>query len=76
MDTMPIRQEILKEIDCLPPHIQKRVLDFARILRSTLYEGVPGRDLLRFAGSISPAEGELMNRAIEEACEQVDPGEW
>ncbi|MGQ9824092.1 MAG: hypothetical protein ACUVSK_03700 [Desulfotomaculales bacterium] len=76
MNTMPIKQEILKEIDCLPLHIQKRVLDFARTLKSTLYEGVPGRELLRFAGSISPEEGELINRAIEEACEQVDPGEW
>ena len=76
MNTMPIRQEILKEIDCLPLHIQKRVLDFTRTLKSTLCEGVPGKDLLRFAGSISLKEGELMNRAIEEACEQVDPGEW
>ncbi|RKO65747.1 hypothetical protein D7024_01365 [Desulfofundulus salinus] len=76
VDTKPIQQEILMEVNRLPFHFQKRVLEFARALRFTLNEGTPGRDLLRFAGVISPEEGELMKRAIEDACERVDANEW
>ncbi|AEG15937.1 hypothetical protein Desku_2403 [Desulfofundulus kuznetsovii DSM 6115] len=60
--TKPIQQEILVEVNRLPFH--------------TLNEGTPGRDLLRFAGVIPPEEGELMKRAIEDACERVDTNEW
>lgn len=76
MNATPIKEEILREIDHLPLHSQKRVLDFARTLRSTLDQGVPGRELLRFAGILTPGEGKLMNRAIEDACERVDQDEW
>jgi hypothetical protein len=60
--TKPIQQEILVEVNRLPFH--------------TLNEETPGRGLLRFAGVISPEEGELMKRAIEDACERVDTNEW
>lgn len=76
MNTTPLKEEILREIDHLPLHFQKRVLDFARTLRFTLDQGVPGRELLRFGGILQPGEGELMNRAIEDACERVDSDEW
>jgi hypothetical protein len=37
---------------------------------------VPGKELLRFAGILTPEEAELMERAIEEGCERVDQGDW
>jgi hypothetical protein len=76
VNATPVKEEILREIDHLPLHFQKRVLDFVRTLKSTPDEGVPGRELLCFAGILPLAEGKLMIRAIEESCEQVDPNEW
>lgn len=36
-------------------------------------KGVPGRDLLRFAGTLDPVSVREMREAIEEECEGVDP---
>jgi hypothetical protein len=38
--------------------------------------GVPGRDLLRFAGTIDAESARAMEEAIEEGCERVDLEEW
>jgi hypothetical protein len=76
LNARPCKQEILKEIDRLPPELQQRVLEFVRTLHSSFTEGTPGKELLRFAGILTPEEADLMERAIKEDCEQVDPGEW
>lgn len=58
---------------------QARVVDFARTLtnqRIAKQVGVPGKDLLRFAGTISAEDGEQMIEAIEEGREQIFPSEW
>ncbi|MBI5529808.1 MAG: hypothetical protein HY897_26080 [Deltaproteobacteria bacterium] len=66
---------LVEQLRKLGPQQQRRVLDFARALVETGSRGVPGRDLLGFAGAISPAEADAMNRAVEEACEKVSD-EW
>lgn len=38
--------------------------------------GVPGRELLDLAGTLSDEDARQMLEAIEEGCEQVDPNEW
>jgi hypothetical protein len=76
LNARPSKQEILKEIDRLPPELQQRVLEFARTLNPSLPDGMSGKELLRFAGILTPEEAELMERAIKDGCEQVDPGEW
>lgn len=76
MSATPIKQEIVKELDKLTPELQLQVLTFVRKLRLSPAEGVPGKELLRFAGILTPEEAELMERAIEEGCERVDQGEW
>jgi uncharacterized protein (TIGR02246 family) len=38
--------------------------------------GVPGRDLLRFAGTIDAESAREMEEAIEDGCERIDPEEW
>ena len=70
------QSELLKEIDQLPPALQRRVLDFARALADSAPQGVPGDTLLQFAGIMAPAEADEFLRGIEEDCEKVDPNEW
>ncbi|HKP53248.1 MAG TPA: hypothetical protein VJ183_11425 [Chloroflexia bacterium] len=71
-----IKDEIVQEIDRLPPAMQRRVLDFARNLANPLPPGVPGKDLLQFGGFLTDEEADAMLQAIEEGCEQVYPSEW
>ncbi|HEX2077928.1 MAG TPA: hypothetical protein VHG08_09470 [Longimicrobium sp.] len=39
------------------------------------YRGLSGDELLRFVGTISPEDLDLMERIIEEECERIDPEE-
>jgi hypothetical protein len=64
-----IKDRIIEQVDRLDDGQRQQVLDFAR--RLTAPKGTPGRDLLRFTGSIDPADLELMSRAIQEGCETV-----
>ena len=71
-----IDQEIAKLLHQLPEAEQQRVLDFARELADVKPRGIPGADLLGFAGHIPPDDLQRMNDAIEEGCEAVNFGEW
>jgi hypothetical protein len=70
-----IKQQILDQVSKLPPRQQKLVLDFASSLRRKPPRGVPGKDLLAFAGCIETADIGAME-AIEEGCERVDVNGW
>lgn len=37
-------------------------------------KGTPGKEFLRFAGTIPPDDCRRMEEAIEAGCERVDPG--
>ena len=52
------------------------MLEFTRALAVSTPHGVPGRQLLRFAGAISLDDVQLMREAIEQGCERVDADEW
>ena len=71
-----ITQQLVKQMDQLPLESQRKVLDFAQALALALPRGVPGRSLLRFAGSIPADDLRTMSDAIEAGCEQVDTDEW
>jgi hypothetical protein len=71
-----LQEELLKQVDHLPPALQRRVLDFARALAESAPQGVPGDALLQFAGIMTPAEADEFLRGIEEDCERVDLNEW
>ncbi len=71
-----ITRRIIRELDKLPPELQRKVLDFTQALALSLPKGVPGEQLLRFAGVIEPDDAEAMSRAIEEGCERVDADAW
>jgi len=67
-----IRDQIVEQVERLDAPQQRQVLDFVRRLAAPV--GVPGRELLRFSGSIDLADLEAMQRAIEGGCEQ--PENW
>jgi hypothetical protein len=71
-----LREELLKALDRLSPAMQRQVLDFARALRESKLRGTPGKELLKFAGTMSPSEADEFLRSIEEDCGRIDPNEW
>ncbi|MEQ8463270.1 hypothetical protein [Coleofasciculus sp. E1-EBD-02] len=75
MDT-PLLDKLIEQLKIMPQDLQWRVLEFARALASSTIQGVSGRQLLRFAGSIPPDDVKLMRQAIEQDCEQVYLNEW
>lgn len=68
--------EVVAQLEVLPPESQRRVLDFARALAISIPRGIPGRELLRFAGTISQDDLRLIENAILRDCEQVDVNGW
>ncbi len=70
----PVIKKLVMELEKLPENLQREVLDFVYTLKST--PRIPGIELLRFAGTIPADDLELMRRAIESDCEQVQAVEW
>jgi len=75
MDT-PIVEEVVEQLKGLSQELQARVLEYTRSLAQSTPRGIPGRQLLRFAGVIPLDDTELMTEAIEQGCERVDADEW
>lgn len=75
MDTS-IVDKVVEQLKGLPSELQWRVLEFTRALTISTPHGVPGQQLLRFAGSIPFEDVEVMREAIERDCERVDFDEW
>ncbi|MEN6337590.1 MAG: hypothetical protein ABFE01_25330 [Phycisphaerales bacterium] len=71
-----IVDKVVEQLKDLPQDLQWRVLEFARALGQSTPRGVPGQELMRLAGAISPDDAELMREAVERGCEQVDANEW
>lgn len=68
--------EIIEQLKAMPQHLQYQVLEFARTLLKIEVRGIPGKQLLPFAGSISPEDLQTMGEAIKQGCEQIDINEW
>ncbi len=69
-------QEISSHLHKLTPEQQMRVLAFVRTLSEEKPSGVPGSDLLKFAGTIDLEDLQEMEKAITEGCEQVNLNDW
>jgi hypothetical protein len=76
MSNPSIEKEIISQLSKLPLEKQEQVLHFVRALTLAGPPGVPGKDLLRFAGTIEPDDLQVMARVIEEDCEKVNLSEW
>jgi len=68
--------KVVDQLKTLPYEMQWRVFEFTRALAVSVPRGVPGPQLLRFAGAIPLDDLQLMHQAIEEGCERVDTNEW
>lgn len=73
-----IKQQILDDLDRLPPELQRRALELVHGLAVSISRppGTPGKDLLRFAGILDEEAARRMERRIEEGCERVDLDAW
>ena len=71
-----IRRDLVKQLERLPIELQRKVLEFAHTLTLSLPKGVPGAQLLQFAGTIDIADIQQMQQAIEAECEREDSSEW
>lgn len=71
-----IVDRVAEQVRALAPELQRRVLEFARALAVSEPRGVPGRQLLRFAGQLTSEDAQLMRDAIEQGCENIDSHEW
>jgi hypothetical protein len=68
--------EMIKQIDKLPQNLKIKVFELVKAIANLKPKGVPGKVLLRFAGTIPASDLELMKQAIEEDCERVELNEW
>lgn len=75
MDT-PIIEKVVEQLRTLPSELQWRVLEFTRALALSAPRGIPGQELLRFAGTISSDDVQRMREVIEQGCERIDADEW
>lgn len=76
MKDSSVEKEILDEIHKLEKGQQTQVLEFVRSFAKSGMEGVPGKTLLRFAGTIEREDLDKMAEAIQADCESVEPHEW
>ena len=67
---------VIEKLSRLPDDLQQRVWEFVESLSEATPSEVPGKQLVRFAGLISPDDLQRMQQAIEAGCEQVDIREW
>lgn len=74
--SVPIIDEVIEQLQIMPQHMQWQVLEYVRALVKEEVQGTPGQQLLRFAGSISPDDLQLICEAISQDCERVDLDEW
>lgn len=71
-----LQSQIIEQIEQLSDEQQQITLEFIRSLNFAEKKGVPGTDLLRFAGAISLDDLRAMEEAITTGCERVDANEW
>ncbi|MBF2004780.1 MAG: hypothetical protein IGS49_04770 [Chlorogloeopsis fritschii C42_A2020_084] len=60
-----VLNQVIEQLKIMPEDLQWQVLEFTRALAGTKIRGVPGRQMLRFAGAIPPDDIQLIREAIE-----------
>ena len=61
-------QEITQRLDKLTPWQQKQILNSVLSFLGEPIRGTPAKELLKFVGTISKEDAEIMKQAIEEGC--------
>ena len=68
--------EATEQMANLPYSLQKKILKYIRELTLSEKKGVPGKSLLKYAGSIPQDDLKTMSEAIENDCGKIDANEW
>lgn len=77
MQSRTIKSQIIREIDVLPIDMQKKVLDFVKLLSETKApNGASGNKLAKLAGIMTKEDAQEMAEHIAEGCEKIDLNEW
>jgi hypothetical protein len=63
-----IISKVVEQLRTMPDNKQQEVLVFTRRLKDSAPVGIPGKNLLQFAGTIPPEDLEIMRQAIEADC--------
>jgi hypothetical protein len=71
-----LEEEIHDRLKKLRPEQREQVLEYTRSLGHKPLRGTPSEALRPFLGIWSDEDAEEVKRAIEEACERVDPNDW
>ena len=71
-----IISEAAAQMAILPYKFQKRALKFIQELSLPQKSGVPGKNLLKYAGFIPPDDLRIMSDVIENDCRKIDINEW
>jgi len=71
-----VEKQLKEQLGYLPDEQQHQVLAFARTLVKSKGHGVPGKNLLRFAGTIDSEDLIAIEKTIREECEKVNLDEW
>jgi hypothetical protein len=78
--TTPAIHSIVKILEELPETRQRQAAAHLQNYLAGTHtghrKGKSGRQVLRFAGVISPTDLKQIQKAIEAGCEQVDSNEW
>jgi hypothetical protein len=74
--SLEIKDQILEELNTLPYNAQRQVLDFVQALALSALKGVPGKQMLGFAGMIPKEDLQAMAAAIEAGREGIDHSKW
>ncbi len=70
MDT--IVKQINQKVKAFPDKLQWEVLKFVQSPTPSAQRGTPGKQLLKFAGVIPPADLDIMHQAIESGLEMAN----
>ena len=74
MEKTEIRQQILSALDQLNKRQQESLLAFIKSLIKKKSNNKP--DILKMSGKIEKDDLKLMEKAIQEDCEKINPDEW
>jgi hypothetical protein len=57
-----VKAQVMAQLDILPEDLQQQVLEFVQALQVFTQRGIPGKELLQFAGTIPLDDLELMRQ--------------
>jgi len=71
-----VKEQILKDLDCLSPELQQRARELVHNLVDPLPRGASVADMIALGGLFDEESAREIREAIEEHCERIDPNEW